>query len=119
MPQTPEQLDLFSQPHCQMRKLVEQINYALHRTNFDDNIAFSQLIASLSNSFGQLAKHERIEKEHIMNSLNQRLPRDTSLLKEFKHHASGHCHLEQVSCFFVINICIFTTVTRLGSKNIS
>ncbi|KAI6647604.1 RUN domain-containing protein [Oopsacas minuta] len=96
MPQTPEQIDLFSQPHSQMRKLVEKINYALHRTNFDDNIAFSKLIASLNNSFAQLDKHERIEIEHIVNNLSLRLPSDTSVLKEFKHHTSGHCHLEQV-----------------------
>ena len=117
MPQTPEQIDLFSQPHSQMRGLVEKINYVLYRTNFDDDIAFSKLIASLNNSFAQLDKHERIEKEHIVNSLSQRLPSHTSMLKEFKHHTSGHCHLEQVSIeAHLLKYCIIVMCTKIAFK---
>ena len=96
MPETPEKLDLFSQPHLQMKKLVEQINYRLHRTNFNDDLAFSKLIMSLNNSFEHLANHEKIEKEHIITNLKKRIPQNASMLSDCKHHASGHCHLKQV-----------------------
>eukprot|EP00118_Oscarella_pearsei_P002310 m.10187 g.10187 ORF g.10187 m.10187 type:complete len:507 (+) comp22013_c0_seq1:48-1568(+) len=96
----PPEIDVFRLPHNRMKHLMNEIIGKMAKTNFSSVIQLQSLLHLVDSNVRVFRSHERIENQHILDNLHERIRRcatPTSVWNDLKDEIHGDKRLEAMS----------------------